>query len=773
MASSLRVVLTGLALGGAFGAGTWFAQPDPPVVIAPMAESERPWTEALAASRASAQAGTLRAEALAVLDGAEGSRELADAVELLGWVGQDADMPVLELLAAQSDPVLTDPARESIGRIGSPLSVAVLARSLDGAGPPDQAELLRALGQTRHELALPVLEVWLRRPGTVDSAASALARHGSDEAAALVGAAFVRARSSDLMPLAAALSEFGEDHRSARGLLHRALDARGTPQQRAAADVLAQVGDPIVHQRLRDELISGPASRRLRAARALGAFGDPSDVPLLVETAATAERGVRGAAIWALGRLDRRGERALAHLVREGPTGPAGDAIYALPMPGREPALGALLHAATARARPLRERACGVLFAAEWAGGAPLDVVDLARTMAASDHALAGQAFGFLLKYGEAEDRWRVEEALFDGSTGSRTAAIQSLSDQPGPWATELLVALVEDPDVRVADAAVRALQDRVGDESVLEEALLERMRSGQSTQGTVEQALIASGSARGLTAVVDAARHGTWQEWNASINALANSGARVHMEALEEILARTEEPRRRQRLYQAMMWSDSASAEGVAERLLDEDSPELRALGVQALARSGGPEAVARLLRLAEDADPQVRGAALDTLPEVAGPAGVQVLTRQAQDPAVAWRAISGLQRIGSADARAALVELADGDAVPEVRAAAIQGAAWQAGPDLRRAIERAVDDDDERVREAAVSALQTMGTSAAAEALSRALGSSHDSTARRAAGALEGLGGRVAEAHSDQIAAAKTRTARVDAELADTGLW
>jgi HEAT repeat protein len=241
----------------------------------------------------------------------------------------------------------------------------------------------------------------------------------------------------------------------------------------AIAETLAEIGEPAVSPLVEEGLTDSSKRVRRCAARALGLIGSAADQALegLVAALDDDAQSVRVRAIGALGRIG--GPRAAAALValfddknddvREA-------AVEALGRIG-EPALEAVCETYEA-SDSLRVRLAAI--AAWTAIGGERAVTQLRAALAdpASPKELRVAILDAVQDLTGVDALPLLEAALADESKHVRREAVRSLCDVDAPAATEDLVALIEDPDEKVQSLAVRCLRGRY-------EGLLERVGEG------------------------------------------------------------------------------------------------------------------------------------------------------------------------------------------------------------------------------------------------------------------------------------------------------
>jgi HEAT repeat protein len=139
---------------------------------------------------------------------------------------------------------------------------------------------------------------------------------------------------------------------------------------------------------------------------------------------------------------------------------------------------------------------------------------------------------------------------------------------------------------------------------------------------------------------------------------------------------------------------------------------PSERFARVRELARQGGPDSLPALGEaLGQDPDPALRRAAAAAIGNIGGPEAFGLLEGALgdDDASVRLQAIRGLRAADPATAVNAYGDVVRQDPDPAVRRAAVDLAA-SLGLEGAQVLELALDDDDERVRQAAERALQRL---------------------------------------------------------------
>jgi len=749
--------LLGVSVVGFVG-GRWSApEPTVPVVVKVRATStDAPWRAALDATRATADAGALRGQALEVLNTADGDVALGDGVRLLGWVGQPEDHDLLYSFARSREPSLRDPGLEALGRLGTDQAVETLIALLDDRDVP-RSQVLYALGASGRARSAEVLAKHLQDPQDVWAASQALSRVATPYAVNALTAALLRSDAYRAGALARGLSALADDVPQASDALHLVLVGPRTPVRAAALLALAEDHDPAVYDILvADVRTRGPAAAQ--AVVALGQLGDPRAVSLLANEARDGSTDTRYGAIAALAQLDHPlADQALLRLVAEAPAPVAAQAVGSVPRVDDPAMVDALLDAGEGRPRAVTQAILQRLLGEAWGlGQVPPRVLDLARHQltAASWDTWGIDPVGVLLQHGTDADVVLVEEALRTGPTNLRSAAVWSLSSAPPHRAERLLELLSADPDMNVRQGALSVMM-QLGMYDLVEQRLLADLENGGMSYGSTEHLLVQLGTPEAMKAVMDRIEGGTRREWNNAISAVASAGRKEHVVQLLDLADRTEQPELRQAILQSLIYSDTVDVDAVVDRALATDDPNLHSTAAQALSRSGTERSRELLRELARSDNPMVASSALSSLGQLGGEDAEAALIEALDHPDVAWSAVNGLQNLGTPSARATLLEAARTAEDPTVRSAALQTLPHLGAEGANEVLRDALEDMDDEVRYSAVGALESVGTTQAAETLASALrsGDLDDDQAMPVAQALQRMGGEVAEANADLI--------------------
>ncbi len=749
-------------MGGAAFVGGRLTAPEPVIQAPPPrqrpASADASWRAALDATRATAEADSLRAQALEVLNTADGDVALGDAVRLLGWVGQPEDHDLIYSFARSQEPMLRDPGLQALGRLGTEEAVDSLIALLDDRETP-RDQVLYALGASGRARAAEELAHHLQDPQDVWAASQALSQVATPYAVDVLTSALLRSDAYRAGALARSLSSLADDVPRASEALHMVLAGPRTPVRAAALLALAEDHDPLVF----DILVADVESRGPSAAQgvvALGALGDPRAVPLLAREAREGGSDTRYGAIHALARLDHSlADQALLRLVAEAPAPVAAQAVSNVPRVEDPAMVDALLEAGRGRPRMVTQAILQRLIGEPWGlGQVPPRVLELARhELTASSWDTWGiDPVGLLLQHGTDADQALVLEALRTGPTNLRSAAVWSLASVPPERAEPLLDLLSADPDMNVRQSAMSVMM-QLGMYDLVEQRLLADLEAGGVSYGSTEHLLVQLGTPAAMKAVMDRIEGGTRREWNNAISAIASAGRKEHIDDLLAIADRTDNKELRQTILSSLIYSDTVDVESVVDRALATEDPNLHATAAMALARSGTDKSRELLADLARSDNPMVASSALGSLGQLGGEDAEAALVQALDNPDVAWSAVSGLQNMGTPTAREALFDAARHADDPTVRSAALQTLPHLGADDATDVLRDALSAGEDEIRYAAVGALESVGTTQAAETLAAALrsGDLSDEEAMPIAQALQRMGGEVAEANADLLEA------------------
>lgn len=641
-----------------------------------------------------------------------GRLRAADAVEPLADIAASGDFflafPAIDALARINDPRVSsrlvpllarsevaEAAADALSELGGPEVVHPLVAGLNGAGPVMPAA--RALARVHERFDGQYGD------GTVivDGFRAAIGPSGSQR----ILDAVADAPTADLRSLVRVLGWL-------RGpAVERAL-ARllGTPTVRSdVIEAIVRQGAGIADS-LIEQLHVSDAETRLAAIVALGRLGSQR----AAQAVAAMLDGEPDEIIAAAATLARIGDPAayeslmplLAHedaAVRQAAIG----ALNALGHPDMKREVVALLDSADPRVRESAVRVAGYFGYREAVDPLLLrcdDPVEAVRR-AAVEH------LPFLEDSRACE---RLSGALSDASPKVRAAAAQALGrvtpfDARSAW----LLTATADQDPWVRYYAARSLAD-TADPATLPR-LVELGASDPAIHVRIA-ALEALGAIGGPEA----------------IDVLLATAADGHVElagAALRALGRAVDPR----------------AEHALRNALRSDDVALRLAAVTGLRTGGSAEAIQSLAwAAAADADDAVARGAVDALGELArrpnslGAAAADALLTIAAEPRLRDAAVAALAALP--DVRIPSVAGGLEHARPDVRRAAVGVLGRMKHPDASAAIQRALDDEDGTVREAAITALERLGTRGIARKLDAMAQSDPSRAVRRAASAALG---------------------------------
>ena len=347
---------------------------------------------------------------------------------------------------------------------------------------------------------------------------------------------------------------------------------------------------------------------------------------------------------------------------------------------------------------------------------------------------------------------------LRNGSSQQRSEALWAFQSKPDLLTDDLLFELLEDGDPNVRRTALQTLQSRGEDATGdLEALLIDRLESGDLGQGwdDAEQILASMGTPSANKALMRRVAEGTDAEARRALQAIVYNGDADQVSGLADLVRSSDDPMERQRIYDSILYSNAPGLEEFVDLALEDDNPGVKSQAVYTLGRIGTPESRETLMELLEDEDVGVRGASLQALATMGGKEAEDLLLDAMHDPEMASTALSGLQTLGTRSAREALVDVAAHSDDVNLRTQALYAVSWSGGREGEEAIIAAMSDEDETVRQTAFSAIQSVGTSRAAEALGQQLSQMdpEDPLAMQAASTLRSMGGSAASEHEDLI--------------------
>ncbi len=492
----------------------------------------------------------------------------ARALEVLGRIGDPAQIATVQPFADSSEPAIRTAALSTLGALRDPSAYDRIRQWYDGAAGAEKDRAFDALSLLGDMRSVDVVTAELLggNPARRESAEDNLGRLGAGAVQALkplLASTVVFERTAALRALG------GVDQPDARDILMRTLISAPESELRAAAiQGLARRADPAAHDAILARASSRYQDERQAAAWALGRFAQSEDLATLEEMTSDLSMSVRESAANALGNLGTAALPVLRRLAVIGPDGATAEAAArALLNIERTPetavkllasrhhptraiaartlrelgpvGVSALLDAAVAPEDATRTAALAEL---KQAGAAALPVL-LERAEAASSSAHADilrfaanlkdrQAVGLAAKLlGKSPDlvvrRQAVETlsacgdadsagpalvaALGDKAVEVRFAAIEAIGHLRVTGAAPAVAALIKDAPRNIVRAAVVTL-GQLRDESALEALLsLYRVKSGADQDDPMlRQEIVASvaliGGDGSLPVLMDAA---------------------------------------------------------------------------------------------------------------------------------------------------------------------------------------------------------------------------------------------------------------------------
>ena len=706
------VALCGLS----FAFGSTAHRFTPSTTVAAISTPERPaWTDVVAASRATADAGSLRAMALEALDAADTRGSVVQALELFGWVAQPGDE---SLLMAWADGEVQDEARAAtlaLGHLGTPDAV-------DGL-----VYLVRAVS----------------RPADVHAAARGLAAMGTPSAARALADAFTNASGREAASLAAALGQFRPDGPVAFPALYEGIRQGDSHQRNAALLVLAQASDGSILPLLEEQSSTGSVPLRLGAIAALGALNHPSAVRVLKERLYDGNAEIVEAAGQALARSAvASAQIVLIDLVTDPQM--AAKAVRWLPDAASPDAMTVLVDAVFHGSADVGALASARLLNHPWAGRPPSDVLNVAREVLSGRlrQAPFGAAATTLVAHGSRRDRSYAAGRIRDLSVPNRMRMVRDLGASSGVGRDEVLLALLEDPSASVQGLAAQSLIGRnQALDGRVQEILLARVENDGSNY--VINALARLGTPAALDAVMRRVVVGTRKESRAAISALASG----HPDRLVDALVDLDSD------GQKVVWYSLLSSNpgpDLVELALESDHAEIQRQAIRYIPTMDPDQAVSRLMDLMASDDVTVRDGAISALGKVPDARVVDQLVAL-NEPVHSWSVASALSEMGTEHSHQALMTLAMDSSPTPVREAAIHHLGWSQADGALDVLSDCLDDPDPAVVWAAVRSLEEMGTTHSALRVAALFDEtvadpSRSELASQTASVLERMGGEVA---------------------------
>jgi HEAT repeat protein len=704
------------------------------------------------------------------LDSDPATGATAELVARLGIVGDRSDVPRLLDLGEHPNQAVSMAALQSLGRLGGPRAIRRLTTVAKSEDATHNAAAVAALGLSSDPRAVEVLEdlsrhadAWRRQ-----QALDALAVRGGARARAAIHRAFLKANSGDAWASANAVATLGGP--ADKRLLIAAATSPHDPRADAALWALATLSGPDTDELLirMAETATGP--RRSTAISVLASVTDPRAVEVLLDLWDRSPVN-RYDVINALGASEAPGALdGLLTLLGEGRTDQAvwlASALAARP----EETAREVLRVLASEEGPLADAALSSLTTL----GDPSAVTRLLARFDEDGRLPPADTLTFLATRGGDEGWQLIEEVLAEGSQSDRANVVWALQARGDEDAATRLLDLVDTSDSWTASSAIGALEG-MGEfaRDGLRTILLQRLEDGTDF-AAVSSTLGRLGGDEVREALVKRLDDGTDGERWSAISALGqmdDPSARAALEAMID----DADPTIRNTALSTLLWSGSQQIppEMLDKALLDEDVT-VRTTAIAALANQPGPEGIDRLLEFVDDDDPSIRVTAISTLGSSGDPRAEDVLISVLDDPDLSQSAMWGLQSLGTDEGRAAIRNLAAHSDDPERRVAALGMLGQDPSSEAGDVLAASLHADDAGEASAALFALQARGNSSAAEAIATLLDEidpddDPHGMLWQVASALQGIGGRVAREHADQL---EDILGSADQGLMDMGDW
>lgn len=557
-----------------------------------------------------------------------------------------------------------------------------LARS---SNPAVVCDAVQILGRHESEAALPVLE--------------ALSEHADDNVALAAVEALGRIGGKGAVDSLLKLARSGNFFRS-----FPAIDALGRARDPRALETLVK--------------LAGEALYAPEAVRALGRLGDPAAAPDLVRLAAGASESLLRNIALALVAIRDQSKRQFG-------SGAAVErAFFASP---RLPALRQQLVQSVKRADTAEQLALGQVLA--WIGDEStvptlLSLLEgpgaVAQVAAASLKQLSSVAEPQLVEAlresnaarrrllipvigGRAAARDALVECLEDGDPAVRALACDALARLSDPTIVPALFTLLGDPDGRVAQAALGAVQS-LGSNETRQLTLRAATSSDERIRCAALRIIGYFAYPEGFAATSMAANDPSERVRDAAIGALPFFDT---PEAVASLVAAARHESLRTRTAAIRALGQTSGGEQVLAELrlaVADESPWMRYYACQSLGKLRDEASTALLAERLSDGSGQVQVAAVDALAHLRGHDAFEVLsaTVGSLDPDLHRAALVALGISRRPEALPQLLAALRGDDAA-TRLVALSALAELGLPDVVPALARATDDRDEGVRTAA----------------------------------------------------------------------
>jgi HEAT repeat protein len=734
--------------GAAFATGYFSAEPPPEA--APIANSlpvaqGAGWRSHLTELRATDRGEALRTQALGILNEAESDVALTRAVELLGWVGDPTDLPMLSAMARSQDPTLGQPAIQAMGRIGGPQATAELLAILHDRDSDSRYLAMQALAHTGEPTALAALIDALDDPLLRNGAAQAVVAFDTPVATRAL-ARHIRTDPMVTQPMLSSLAST----RIGRDLVLSLAEGRSGPTRRIARSALVQTHDPAMLPLLLDELENAPMARRWSICDQLGTLGDRSAASALLRAAHTGTSSVRSGALRALARL--KASDMLLELVEGTDPVLARDAVSALQNQEEPRVTATLLWAAEQGERELASAAQEKLLQGTWhVDELPREVPALAMRLLAAEGGYT--ALRFLIRHGA--DPSTVRSAILQAPRGHRAPLLSQLGAIPTPASAAVLAEFLEDPDPNTRNTAIRTLLGHGGADGHVERAAL-GLYDGQVAHdyGQLDSLLLEIGTPDATRAVLDRLTEGTTDEALHAASAILNSGRRDAVADVVRIADSLDGPRA-EKLMNRLLHANVPVPDSTLDRALSHGGQEVRQAALGHLAHRGRPSDLDRIRSMTSSDDPEARQAAMDALMRTEAPDRTQRLEEGVDDPQTRSSAVQALANDDGEQARQTTQRLARSDD-PTLRAEVLQHLRWTNDGSKVALLADGLWDDAPEVVEVALQGILQRGTTGSARLLIERLqeGGLTAGQELRIASKLTEMGGSIADEHGATLA-------------------
>lgn len=709
--------------------------------------SQRDDEARIAAAVDALSASTDGFEALSELARSADPAVLSDFAQILGRKRSARHVPALVQLAGHSDDNVSVAAIEALGRIGGSSGIDALIGAAESGNFFRMFPAIDVLGRSGDPRAVAPLTTLLGNPTYTLEAARALGRTGESAAVAPLVRLLSKPSESTVRVAAVALAELHASHAERYG----ATDAVEQALERAKPG-------PAAERRLIASLNKADAAERTAIAFVLGALGSQDGASALLGL--LDEHAVARTAATALKRIGKDAEELLLETLR---TGSSARRLAILPTITSRSSAADVARCLTDPDSEVRALACTVLSRL----GSPRIVAALFSLLDDTNPRVVQAAVGAIQSLGSAETVRLALQSAESPTQGRRWAGLRILAYFGDEAALPVFLRALGSEDARVRDIALGGLS--LLDSTAALDALLASTASVTArTRGAAMRAL--GQCTRSDARITGALRAGltdadAWVRYYAC-QALGRLGSKGESDAIVALLA---DPAGHVRV--AAVEALSHFKTGAARRALLEAAQgsdiDIQRAALIGLGSQKDPELLPILEQGAESRDPATRLVALSALAASGAEGAVPPLARAARDvnENVRTAAQGFLAELEREDASSELIELLrsgiDKERVLKLlavahraRVPAIARALPQADEDLARLLSAALARlrsaeattaliaamalPSTTARKAAASALASLHTPAAWDALRQAAESDPDAEVRKVAAVL-----------------------------------